>query len=163
MIIRVKNKDTLIVGEFRFKCSIGRSGIKLNKVEGDGSTPKGIYKFEKVYWRQDREEKPITKLKTVKITKNMIWCNDVKSKYYNKQIFKKKNINYEKLFRKDYKYNYFLTINYNTKNIKRGFGSAIFLHLTKNYNKTAGCIAINRKDFLILLKLVDKKTKINIS
>ena len=69
MIIRIKNKDTLIAGEFRFKCSIGRSGTRLHKIEGDGSTPKGTYKFGKVYWRNDRERKPFTNLGTVKIKK----------------------------------------------------------------------------------------------
>ncbi len=162
MIIRVKNKDTLIAGEFRFKCSIGRSGTRLHKLEGDGSTPKGIYKFGKVYWRNDREKKPFTGLSTVKIKKKMVWCNDIKSKYYNKQINKNKNIRSEKLFRKDYKYNYFITINYNTNNTKKGKGSAIFLHLTRNYSKTAGCIAVKKKDFLILLKLINKNSKIKI-
>ena len=97
MIIRVKNKDTLIAGEFRFKCSIGRSGTRLHKLEGDGSTPKGIYKFGKVYWRNDREKKPFTGLSTVKIKKKMVWCNDIKSKYYNK-TFRLLLINYHNLF-----------------------------------------------------------------
>ena len=92
----------------------------------------------------------------------MVWCNDIKSKYYNKQINKNKNMRSEKLFRKDYKYNYFITINYNTNNIKKGKGSAIFLHLTRNYSKTAGCIAVKKKDFLILLKLINKNSKIKI-
>ena len=43
-----------------------------------------------------------------------------------------------------------------------GKGSAVFIHLTKNYKPTAGCVALKRKDFEILLKLIDKKTKIKI-
>ena len=68
----------------------------------------------------------------------------------------------EKLFRDDYKYNYIITINYNTNKIKLGKGSAIFLHLTKNYKPTAGCIGLSENDFLIILKLISKKTKIKI-
>ncbi len=91
------------------------------------------------------------------------WSNDVRNeKYYNKIIKIRKKIRHEKLFRKDYKYDYFIPILYNTKQRKIGKGSAIFIHLTKNYKSTAGCIALNKKDFLILLKLINKKTKIKI-
>ena len=97
----------------------------------------------------------------------MGWCNDSNNKNYNKEIKINKQIDkkisYEKLFRKDYKYNYFITIQYNTKKIIPNKGSAIFLHLTKNYKPTAGCIAINQKDFLILLKIINKKSIININ
>ena len=66
------------------------------------------------------------------------------------------------MFRKDYKYDYVIPINYNTKNTKIGKGSAIFIHLSKNYKKTAGCIALKKKDLLILLKLINRKTKVRI-
>ena len=68
----------------------------------------------------------------------------------------------EKLYRNDYKYDYFLPIKYNWKDIKIGRGSAIFIHLTKNYKPTAGCIGLSEKDFLILIKLINKNTKIKI-
>ena len=97
----------------------------------------------------------------------MGWCNDSNNKNYNKEIKINKQISkkisYEKLFRKDYKYNYFITIEYNTKKIVPNKGSAIFLHLTKNYKPTDGCIAINQNDFLILLKIINKKSIININ
>jgi len=93
----------------------------------------------------------------------MGWCNDIRNlKNYNKLIKIKDNIKYEKLFRKDYKYNFFIPIMYNTKKRILKKGSAIFIHLTKNYKPTAGCIAMSKKDFLILIKLINKKTKIKI-
>ena len=92
----------------------------------------------------------------------MRWCNDVKSKYYNKLFKNRQNIRSEKMFRKDYKYDYLISINYNTKKIIKNLGSAIFLHLTKNYKSTAGCIAVKKKDFLIICKLLNKKDKIKI-
>jgi L,D-peptidoglycan transpeptidase YkuD (ErfK/YbiS/YcfS/YnhG family) len=92
----------------------------------------------------------------------MGWCNDVRNKKYNKIIKVNKKIKHEKMFRRDYKYDYVLAINYNTKNTKIGKGSAIFIHLTKDYLPTAGCIGIKKKDMLILLKLINKKTKIKI-
>ena len=69
---------------------------------------------------------------------------------------------HEKIYRKDYKYDLMIPINYNTKNTKLGKGSAIFLHLTNNYKPTVGCVAISKKDFIILLKLINKKTKIKL-
>ena len=93
----------------------------------------------------------------------MGWCDDPKNKKYNKLVYIKKNIKCEKLFRKDNKYYFFIPISYNTKKIIPGKGSAIFIHLTKNYKSTAGCIAIKKNDFLILLKLLEKKTKIKIT
>tara|TARA_Y100001970_G_scaffold163327_1_gene199644 strand:+ start:1533 stop:2024 length:492 start_codon:yes stop_codon:yes gene_type:complete len=163
MLIKIKNKDTLIFDEFKLKCSIGKAGIKKNKIEGDNSTPKGIYKLGKLYWRADRVEKPNTKLVTKKINKKMGWCNDSKSKFYNKEIKIKKNIKYEKLMRKDFKYDYLIIIKYNYPKAKKNKGSAIFIHLTNNYNNTSGCIALKKKDFLILAKIIDKKTLIKIN
>ena len=93
----------------------------------------------------------------------MGWCNDSKNKFYNQEVKVNKNISHEKLFRKDYKYNYLLVIEYNTKEIKPNKGSAIFIHLTKNFKATAGCIALLEKDFLIMLKLINKKSTIKIN
>tara|TARA_B100001741_G_C16481942_1_gene565327 strand:- start:628 stop:1119 length:492 start_codon:yes stop_codon:yes gene_type:complete len=163
MIIYLKNKDTLILDEFKFKCCIGRKGITKNKYEGDFKTPSGKFKIGTLYWRNDRVKLPETKLICKKIKKNMVWCNDVNSKFYNKEINKRKNIRYEKLFRNDYKYDYFILIEYNYKNTLKNKGSAIFIHLTKNYKPTAGCIAISKKDFLILVRLIDNNSKILIN
>tara|TARA_B100001063_G_C16382536_1_gene366095 strand:- start:93 stop:584 length:492 start_codon:yes stop_codon:yes gene_type:complete len=163
MIIELKNKNTLIVDLFRFKCCIGKNGLSYNKKEGDFKTPKGTYKLGILYYRNDRNPICETKLTIKKIKKNMGWCNDPKNKHYNKEIKIDKSIRHEKLFRVDYKYNYLIVIEYNTKKITAFKGSAIFIHLTNNYKPTAGCIALKENDFLILSKLISKKTKIKIS
>ena len=162
MIIKLKNKDKLIVSSFVFKCSIGKNGLKKNKIEGDKSTPIGTFQLGDLYWRPDRVKKPETILKCIPITKNMKWCNDENSKFYNKEFTKNIDIRHEKLFRRDYKYNYFILIRYNYKKVVKGKGSAIFIHLTKNYKKTDGCVALKEKDFLILAKIINKKDKIKI-
>ena len=163
MTIILKNKDTLIYDDFSFKCCIGKNGTTKNKLEGDKKTPKGIYSLGNLYFRKDRNSKPITKLKCITINKNMGWCNDLKSKKnYNKQIKTSKKLKHEKMYRNDYKYNFIIPINYNTSNTKLGKGSAIFIHLTKNYKPTAGCIAMKKKDLIILLKIINKNTKIKI-
>ena len=163
MKITLKNKYTLKIDDFKFKCCVGKNGLKKNKTEGDKCTPKGIFKLGKLYYRKDRVKKPITSLIIKKIKRNMGWCNDSKNKFYNQEIKINKNIKHEKLLRKDYKYNYFIAVNYNKNNIIKNKGSAIFIHLTKNYKPTGGCIALNKKDFLIISKLINKKSKILIS
>ena len=162
MTIVLKNKVTLKFDEFIFRCAIGKRGLIKEKIEGDRKTPIGTYTLGNLYFRKDRHLKPITKLKCIPIKKDMGWCDDVKSKKYNKLIKINNKIRHEKIFRRDYKYDYLIPINYNTKNTKIGKGSAIFIHLTKNYLPTAGCIGIKKKDMLILLKLINNKIKIKI-
>ena len=162
MTIIVKNKQSLFFDDFSFKCCIGRKGLTKNKIEGDKKTPKGFYSLGNLYYRGDKVKKPKTLLKCIKIKENMGWCNDIGNKFYNKKIKIKKKVKYEKLFRHDYKYDYLIPIKYNWRKPKKNKGSAIFIHLTKNYKPTAGCIALSQKDFLILLKLIKKNTKIRI-
>ena len=163
MIIRLKNKDTLICGDFRFKCSIGKNGLKKNKLEGDNCTPIGIFSLGPVYFRSDRVDKPDTKLKTFKINKQMGWCDDPNNIYYNKEIRLNKKIKAEKLFRKDKSYDIIIVINYNTQRRVKNKGSAIFIHVTKNYKPTGGCIALKLNDLEILLKIIKKNSKIKIT
>ena len=163
MAILLKNKQTLVFDEFKFKCCIGKNGLTKFKKEGDSKTPKGIFKIEHLYFRKDRIKKPKTKLKCFEIKKNMGWCDDIKNKKYNKLVKISKNFTHEKLFRKDKKYDLLIPIKYNFDKIIPGKGSCIFIHLTSNYKPTAGCIALKEKDLLILLKLINKNTKIIIS
>jgi L,D-peptidoglycan transpeptidase YkuD (ErfK/YbiS/YcfS/YnhG family) len=162
MKIIIIKKDTLLYDEFKFKCSIGKNGRTTKKIEGDNKTPKGLYSLGPLYFRKDRVSKISTKLKKIKIKKNFGWCDDIKSKFYNKPIKINNKIRHEKLYRNDKKYDLLIPIEYNSKRPKKNKGSAIFIHLTRNYNKTKGCLAIKEKDMLILLKLINKKTKIKI-
>ena len=163
MTLLLKNKHTLLVDEFEFKCCIGKKGLTNNKKEGDKKTPKGSFAIENLYFREDRIEKPRTSLKCIKIKHNMGWCHDIDfPKKYNKQIKLTKKLKHEKLQRKDYKYDLLIPIKYNFIKPITGRGSCIFLHLTEDYKPTAGCIALKRKDFLIMLRLVKKNSKIKI-
>jgi L,D-peptidoglycan transpeptidase YkuD (ErfK/YbiS/YcfS/YnhG family) len=161
MIIHVKNKNTLIIDDFILKCCVGKNGLKSNKKEGDCATPKGLFKLKKLYFRKDRLGVPKTKIKKKIIKKNMAWCDDPKHKKYNEEIFISNKKYKENFYKINHVYDYLITISYNEKKIPYK-GSAIFLHLTENYKPTAGCIALKKKDFEILLKLVDQKTKIKI-
>ena len=163
MTIFVKNKYTLQVEEFKFICCIGKKGSTTNKKEGDKKTPKGIFEIGNLYYRKDRIKKPVTSLKCIEIKSSMGWCDDINfPKKYNKLININKKIKHEKLKRKDHKYNLLIPIKYNYKKPIPGKGSCIFIHLTKNYSPTDGCIALKEKDYLIMLKIIKKNTKIKI-
>ncbi len=163
MIIYLKNKHSLTIDDFNFRCCIGKNGTSKKKREGDKKTPAGTFKIENLYYRPDRIKKPSTKLKCIKIKKNMGWCDDkLDDKNYNKLITIKKNIKYEKLYRKDHNYDLMIPIKYNYSKPIKFKGSCIFFHLTNDYKPTAGCVAIKKSDFFIILKLISKKTKIKI-
>ena len=163
MTILVKNKHTLQIGQFKFRCCIGKRGLTKNKKEGDKKTPIGTFGIENLYYRKDRIKKPVTSLKYVEIKKDMGWCDDIYfPKKYNKKIKINKKIKHEKLKRKDHKYDLLIPIKYNFEKPVSGLGSCIFIHLTKNYKPTAGCIALKENDFLIMLKLIKKNSKIKI-
>ena len=163
MIIKYK-KNYLYVDQFKLKCCIGKAGIKKNKLEGDKATPSGLYKLGHLFYRSDRNSEIDTKLLKKPISKKMCWCDDPKSRNYNKMIKEDQilNFSHEKLYRKDFKYDLLLPIHYNYYKPKKNRGSAIFIHLTKNWKPTVGCIGLIKKDFLILLKIINTKTKIKI-
>ena len=163
MIIKLKNKDTLICDDFQFKCSIGKNGLKKKKLEGDNCTPVGTFSLGPVYYRKDRVDIPDTKLKTFKIDKQMGWCDDPNNINYNKKVKLNKKIKAEKLYRRDKIYDIIIVINYNTQKIIKNKGSAIFIHVTKNYRPTKGCIALCLSDLEVLLKVMKKNSKIKIS
>ena len=163
MIIRLKKKDTLICDDFQFRCSIGKNGLKKNKIEGDNCTPIGTFSLGPVYFRNDRVDKPDTKLKTFRINKQMGWCDDPNNIYYNKKIKLNKKIKAEKLYRKNKIYDIIVLINYNTRRIIKNKGSAIFIHVTNDYKPTKGCIALSLKDLEILLKIIKRNSKIKIN
>ena len=163
MTIFVKNKHSLEIDDFKFQCCIGKNGSTKNKKEGDKKTPKGIFNIGDVYFRKDRKKKPLTSLNCIEIKKNMGWCDDVNfPKKYNKILKIENKIKHEKLKRNDYKYDYLIPIKYNFEKPIVGQGSCIFIHLTKDYKPTAGCVALKEKDFLIMLKLIKKNSKIKI-
>ena len=163
MHIILKNKF-LYFGHYKIKCAIGKRGISTNKKEGDLCTPAGKFIFEFLMYRNDRVQNLKTHLSKKIIKKNMGWCDDPRSKKYNKLIKFPFSGKAEKLFLKESAYDLFLVLNYNRSPIVNNKGSAIFLHLAnKKYRPTKGCIAIDKKDFLKIIPMIKKKTKIIIN
>ena len=163
-MIIVKKSGYLKYNNLKFRCALGEAGIGRKLKEGDKITPEGIFKIIKVYYRPDRIKKIITNFKTVKIKKNMGWCDDSKSLTYNRQIKLPSKFTHEKLYRRDNIYNLIAVLNYNMNPTVKRNGSAIFIHIAKkNYKPTAGCIALKREDLIKLLKKIKKNTRIKIS
>ena len=160
MNIIIKNRLLLYKG-YKLKCSIGKMGTTNSKKEGDLSTPKDLFKLGTLYYRKDRIKLIKCKIKKKVIKKSMGWCNDIRSKKYNREISFPFRYKSEKLYRSDKVYDIFINIKYNYSPTYKGKGSAIFLHLAnKKYKPTKGCVAIQKKDFLKILPLVNNNTKI---
>ena len=162
MNIKLKNKF-IYIHEYRIKCAIGKRGITDKKVEGDNKTPAGVFRFNFLFYRKDRLKKIKSKLPKKIIKKNMGWCDDTRSKYYNKLIKFPFILSAEKLWLNENIYDILLVINYNTKPVIRKKGSAIFLHIAKkDYKPTRGCVAISKKDMKLLIGIINNKTKLKI-
>ena len=162
-MIIIKKSGFLIFNKKKYRCALGISGIKKNKREGDGSTPSGSYKIIKIYYRKDKTNFIKSNIKKKVIKKNIGWCDDVKSKFYNKEIKLPSKFSHEKLYRKDNLYDIIGVLNYNINPAIRGKGSAIFLHLAKKmFTKTKGCVALKKKDLIYILSKIKKNTKIRI-
>ena len=163
MNIKLKKK-ILYFGKYKVKCAIGKRGITSKKVEGDKKTPKGIYTLKSIFYRKDKIVKIKSKLKKTPIRKNMGWCDDSSSKYSNKLIKFPFNYTAEKLWLNENIYDVIIIINYNLRPTIKNRGSAIFIHIaSKNYESTKGCIALKKKDIILLAKEIDNKTKIIIN
>ena len=146
---------------YKAKCAIGKRGIGNKRKEGDLITPKGKYKIKYILYRKDRIKRIQSKIKKIAITKSMGWCDDPKSKDYNKLIKLPTNYKYEELYRKENIYDLILVLNFNMRPIVKKKGSAIFIHIAKkNYKKTEGCVAINKISLLKVIKKLKKNTKV---
>ena len=163
-MIIINKSGYLKYKNYKFKCALGKSGIREKIKEGDNITPKGTFNVIKIYYRGDRVKKLSSKFKLIKITKKMGWCDDPKSKKYNQLIKIPTKYNHEILYRRDNIYDLILVLNYNMKPVIKNKGSAIFIHVArKNYKKTSGCIALKKIDLIYLVKKIEKKTKVNIN
>jgi len=170
IVTKVNQNYMLRLGMKKFKCQVGAGGLKINtkKREGDKTTPIGKWKLKSLYYRSDTMLRPTIRSKTFKInkiTKNCGWCDDPNNHNYNKFIniknLSSQNINFEKLWRKDQAYDILIETSYNTQPVLKGKGSAIFIHCSfSDYHKTAGCIALKKKDLIILIKNLSKKTNL---
>ena len=173
LVKKLNKKYFLIVGNKAFRCQIGSAGFikAAKKVEGDKTTPIGKWRLVKLYYRPDRVLRPKSKKKNIlkikRITKFCGWCDDIRSNYYNKYL----NINnplsskiiFEKLWRGDHAYDIDIQISHNTNPTIKNKGSAIFIHCSfEDTRSTAGCIALEKRDLIFLIKNLKSDVSIRI-
>ena len=163
-MIIVKKSGYLKYKNLKFRCALGKGGVKKKTMEGDNITPKGIFKIIKIYFRPDKVKKIKTLIKKIKIKKNMGWCDDPNSRFYNKLINLPTKYSHEKLYRNDRLYDLIVVLSYNTNPIIKNRGSAIFMHIANNsYKKTKGCIALKKEHLIEIISKIKKNTKIKIN
>lgn len=153
----------LIAGGQVFPVALGRGGIRPNKREGDGGTPRGRFKLLRVWWRADRMPRPQTKLALRKILKDDGWCEDPRDKRYNLPVKLSRSSSADRLWRDDHLYDLIIELDHNTRPRIPFRGSAVFIHFArKGFTPTAGCIALKRGDLQKLLSSLAKDCWIEI-
>jgi L,D-peptidoglycan transpeptidase YkuD (ErfK/YbiS/YcfS/YnhG family) len=141
--------------------ALGRGGIRANKRVGDGGTPKGIFRPRQVWWRADRHPRPQTCLPTRPIRPEDVWCEDPRSRHYNRPVRFDRDQGGDRLTRDDHLYDFIVEIDHNSSPCIAGRGSAVFLHLAReNFGPTAGCVSMTKAAMLRLLERLGPATRI---
>jgi L,D-peptidoglycan transpeptidase YkuD (ErfK/YbiS/YcfS/YnhG family) len=141
--------------------ALGRGGIRANKREGDGGTPKGTFRPLRLWWRADRHPRPSTFLPVRAIGPEDAWCEDVSSRHYNQPLRLASNQGGDRLRRDDHLYDFIIEIDHNTRPRIAGRGSAVFLHLAReDFSPTAGCVSMTKAAMLRLLERLGPRTRI---
>jgi L,D-peptidoglycan transpeptidase YkuD (ErfK/YbiS/YcfS/YnhG family) len=156
-------RGVLRIGLRAIPVALGRSGIRANKTEGDGATPRGRLRLISVFWRPDRGPRPITLLPARPIARDLVWCDDPAKANYNRLVRIPPNKSPERLWRRDGLYDLLVVLDYNFRPRRAKRGSAIFVHVARpGLAATAGCIAMPVVELRRLLARVSVKTKIDI-
>jgi L,D-peptidoglycan transpeptidase YkuD (ErfK/YbiS/YcfS/YnhG family) len=156
-----RSRGWLAAGGQTIKVALGRGGIRANKREGDGGTPKGTFRPRQLWWRADRHPRPSTFLPVRAIGPEDAWCEDASSRHYNQPVRLNQNKTGDRLLRDDHLYDFIIEVDHNTSPRIAGRGSAVFLHLArKDFAPTAGCVSMTRSAMLRLLKRLGPETRI---
>jgi L,D-peptidoglycan transpeptidase YkuD (ErfK/YbiS/YcfS/YnhG family) len=156
-----RTQGWLIAGHFVLPVALGRSGIRANKREGDGGTPRGRFRLVRLWWRSDRAIRPATHLPTRPIAPGDSWCEDPADRHYNRQVRLFDNQPGDRLRRQDNLYDYIVELDHNTRPRIAGRGSAVFIHIARpGFAPTAGCVALAAPRLRWLLSRLGPKTRI---
>lgn len=156
-----RTKGLLIAGHWRLPVALGRSGIRANKREGDGATPRGDFRLLRLWWRPDRRHRPATLLPVRRIGGADGWCEDPADRHYNRPIRLFDHQQGDRLRREDQLYDLIIEIDHNTRPRIAGRGSAVFIHVARpGFAPTAGCVALKSVTLLRLLEQVGPQTRI---
>lgn len=154
-------KGILKAGNLVFPCSLGRSGRKQLKREGDGASPVGAWQMRRMFYRSDRMLPPRTGLTPLVLHDHDGWCETVGDRNYNRLVRIPYATSHEFMKRKDHLYDVVIELSHNERPRVQGHGSAVFFHLRQpDGGPTAGCIALSARDMKIVLERVGPKTRI---
>lgn len=141
--------------------ALGRGGILADKREGDGGTPRGIFRPRRIWWRGDRLPRPSSQLLVRHIVEDDAWCEDPADRRYNRPIKLTGSAAGDRLRRDDHLYDLIVEIDHNTRPRIVGRGSAVFLHLARDgYAPTAGCVAMSKGALRQLIARLGPATRI---
>jgi L,D-peptidoglycan transpeptidase YkuD (ErfK/YbiS/YcfS/YnhG family) len=141
--------------------AIGRGGIKANKREGDGGTPRGTFRPRRLWWRADRHPRPATRLPVRAIRPDDGWCEDPANRHYNRPVKVPDHSKADRLTRADSLYDFIVEIDHNTRPRIAGRGSAVFIHAAREgFAPTAGCVALKLDTLKHLLARLGPRTRI---
>jgi L,D-peptidoglycan transpeptidase YkuD (ErfK/YbiS/YcfS/YnhG family) len=153
----------MLAGPFAIPVVLGRSGVRANKREGDGATPRGRFHLVRLWWRADRFPKPGTLLPARRITPDLAWCEDTADRRYNRPFRRSANEPGDRMLRDDRLYDFVIEIDHNTRPRVAGRGSAVFIHVARpNRSPTAGCVALEHGMLRRLLARLGPETRIAI-
>ena len=156
-------RGLLAAGGRTIQLALGRGGVRANKREGDGGTPRGQFFPVRVWWRADRVPQPRTPLPIRRIGPADAWCEDPTDRRYNRAFGRSASEPGDRLWRHDGLYDLFIEIDHNTKPRIAGRGSAVFIHVARSgFAPTAGCVALRLPDLQKLVSRLGPKTRIMI-
>jgi L,D-peptidoglycan transpeptidase YkuD (ErfK/YbiS/YcfS/YnhG family) len=151
----------LIAGNRALPVALGRTGLKSNKREGDGATPRGTFRLRRLWWRADRHSRPPTRLPSRRIGPADGWCEDPADRRYNRPVAVSPDSTADRLARADALYDFIVELDHNTRPRIAGRGSAVFIHVARpGFAPTAGCIALRTGDLRRLLTRLDRRTRV---
>jgi L,D-peptidoglycan transpeptidase YkuD (ErfK/YbiS/YcfS/YnhG family) len=158
-----RSRGVLLAGALTIPVALGRGGIKANKREGDGATPRGVFRLKRLWWRADRHPRPRTQLPVRRIRDGDGWCEDPQDRHYNRPIVVPKGSKTDRLARNDRLYDFIIETDHNTRPRIAGRGSAVFVHIARDgLLPTAGCVALKEPSLRQLLARVGPRTRIAI-
>ena len=158
-----RTRGVLLAGPLAIPVVLGRGGIRANKFEGDGATPRGRFRLVRLWWRADRHPRPRTLLPVQRITPNLAWCEDTDDRRYNRPFRRSANEPGDRLWRVDHLYDFIVEIDHNTRPRVARRGSAVFIHVARpNRGPTAGCVALRAGELRRLLVGMGPRTRIDI-
>jgi L,D-peptidoglycan transpeptidase YkuD (ErfK/YbiS/YcfS/YnhG family) len=151
----------LTAGPISLPVALGRGGVKANKREGDGATPRGTFRLKRLWWRGERHPRPATLLPAQRIKQDDGWCEDPAGRHYNRPVKVPAGCNADRLARSDDLYDFIIEIDHNTQPRVSGRGSAVFIHVARpQFAPTAGCVALDINTLRRLLTRLGPHTKL---